>query len=456
MVNRKNVINLIIKNFNELSKTDLRRSALEIIKAGITAVLPKNILKDKVQYNQITRTITITGDSYELRNGRLFVIGGGKAAGEMAEVLETIIPPEDITAGVVNCIAGEYRTRRIDVNIASHPIPNQASVDGTQQILALKNKYSITKNDLIICLISGGGSALMTHPVPDVSLEDMQEMTELLIQCGAEIAEMNIVRKHLSRIKGGQLSKYYSPTTVISLIISDVVGNDLGAIASGPTTSDSSSFADAYKILKKYDILSKVPESIIKYIEDNLDRSENETPKYLDNCKNYIIGDNKLALDSMVNKASEFGYKPRIITSEQKGETAPVAKRRAVEILSGKFVDNNAFILGGETTPVLPEHAGTGGRNQHYIAVSMLELANYKGNWTLASVATDGADYMPEVAGVIIDNESLDDAKEIGLDVKSYIDAYDSNTLFKKLGNSIIKTGPTGTNVGDIVIYIFI
>ena len=174
----------------------------------------------------------------------------------------------------------------------------------------------------------------------------------------------------------------------------------------------------------------------------------------LDNCRNYIIGDNMLALEAMAEKANALGLKLKIVTSEQKGDTAAAARMRAEEIIGGKYSDYNVVILGGETTPTLPDDHGKGGRNQHYTAVSMHYMKDYPGEWVVASTGTDGSDYLPNVAGAIVDNRSLEIAVNKGIDVSPYIERFDTNTLFSEIGNSLIITGSTGTNVGDIIVYI--
>jgi glycerate 2-kinase len=444
---------MIIKNNSELATTALRKQVLDIVEAGIARVLPPAIMKSSISYDPKHKVLTVFDNSYLCR-GRIFVIGGGKASGLMAETLESILTPENISAGIVNCKGNDYGTSKIKIIEAGHPIPDQRGINGVEQMLALKNRYSVSENDLIICLISGGGSALMPYPVEGVSLEDKQKLTELLLSCGATIREINSVRKHLSKTKGGGLGRFYSPATVISLIISDVIGNDLDVIASGPTSPDSSTFSDAYSVLEKYSLLSMAPESVIDFLGKGCRGEVEETPKVLNNCHNYIIGDNRLALEAMAKKASELGLTPYIVTAEQKGNTTKVAQSRAKEILNGRYAGYNTVLIGGETTPKLPERTGRGGRNQHYAAVSMLALMEYAGEWALASVGTDGSDFLPDVAGAIVDSNSLTIVKTKGIDINSYLDRYDSNTLLKAIGSSLIITGNTGTNVGDVMVYL--
>jgi len=445
----------IIKNKRELSTTELRKQALDIIEAGIARVLPPVIMKSAVRYDSARRILTVNDYTYHLSKGRIFVVGGGKASGLMAETLENIIAPGNISAGVVtcNCKSSDYKTSRIKIIPAGHPVPDQRGLNGVKQMLALRGRYSISENDLVICLISGGGSALMPCPVDGVDLKDKQRITELLLGCGAAIHEINAVRKHLSKTKGGGLGHFYSPATVVSLILSDVIGNDLDVIASGQTFPDSSTFSDAYNILERYDLLSRVPKGVMDFLRKGCQGEVEETAKSLGNCHNYVIGDNALALEAMAKKASKTGLAPYIVTAEQKGDTTAMAWFRAMEILNARYTGYDVILIGGETTLKLPNTAGKGGRNQHYAAISMLAMKEYAGEWAVVSVGTDGSDFLPGVAGAIVDNNSLGDAIAKGIDVKAYLDRYDSNTLLKKTGGSLIVTGNTGTNVGDVIIY---
>jgi glycerate 2-kinase len=445
---------MIIQNRRELATTGAREKALQIIEAGIKRILPPNIMKLAVSYDAPHHTINIQGDNYSLSAGRIFVVGGGKASGLMAQALEKIIGSANITAGTVNIKGGEVRMQKIKTVIAGHPTPDQRGLNGVSEMLALKSRHAIGEDDIVICLLSGGGSALMPYPVKGVSLENKQVITELLISSGAKINEINTVRKHLSRVKGGGLGEFFSPARVISLILSDVVGNDLATIASGPTTPDPSTFADAYEVLKKYDLIAKAPQSVVDFIEKGKRGGTPETPKTLNNCRNYIIGDNGLALEAMAAKAKELGFSPHIITSQQTGDTTEVARTRAREMMDNKYAGYNALLIGGETTIKLPPRVGRGGRNQHYAAASLLAMADYPKGWTIASVGTDGSDFIPDVAGAIVDRGSLEMAKDKELDIADYIKRCDSYTLLKNIGNSLIVTGDTGTNVGDVIVYL--
>jgi glycerate-2-kinase len=445
---------LIIKNSEDLISSSLRARAVGLIEAGISSVLPANLMRATVKYSASKKRLTVSGVKYSLAKGRVFVIGGGKASGLMAEELERIIGPENISAGAVNCKSGGYNTEKVAIIEAGHPVPDEAGVRGVLEMLAMKARYNIGKGDLVICLISGGGSALLPCPVTGVTLEDKQDMTQLLLRCGADIKEINTVRKHLSLIKGGGLAGFYAPARVVSLVISDVVGDDLDAIASGPTVADPTTFADASKVLKKYGLLEKSPKNAAGFINRGCEGAEAETPKVLFNCDNYIIGNNRTALEAVAEKARDLGLKPSILTSEMTGDTSAVARSIAADMIAGKYRGFDVVLLGGETTPTVPENSGKGGRNQHYAAVSMPAMQDCACPWVIASVGSDGSDYLPDVAGAMVDNRSLDTAKAAGLDVEDYIERFDSNTLFTKMGRSLVITGPTGTNVSDIVLYL--
>ena len=306
----------IIANKKELSITPLRAKVLDIIEAGIFKVLPTTIMKHTVKFNPSTKILSILNKDFDISKGRIFVTGGGKASGLMAQTLEEIIGPENITGGYVNCIDKNYKTSKIEITRTSHPTPDQAGVFGVEQMLSLKDQYSINEKDLVICLISGGGSALMPSPVEGISLADKQRINDLLIVGGPTIQEINTVRKHLSRIKGGRMGKFFFPAPVVSLIISDVVGNNLDAIASGPTVPDPTTFSDALDVLTKYNLLAEAPESIVAYLEKGCAGEHEETPKKIDNCHNFIIGDNRAALEAMVLKAKGLGFNPYIVTAE--------------------------------------------------------------------------------------------------------------------------------------------
>jgi len=445
---------VIIKNREELITSGQRAAAVELIEAGIERVLPSNLVRTSVKYDHGQKRLSVEGHEYDLQKGRVFVVGGGKASGAMAVELEKILGPASIAAGIVNCKSDEHVTQKIKVVRAGHPVPDAAGVEGVREMLSMKARYCIGKDDLVINLVSGGGSALLPCPVNGVALEDKQVMTQLLLGCGADIKEVNSVRKHLSLIKGGGLAGFFAPARMVSLIISDVVGDDPGVIASGPAVPDASTYADALNVLQKYGLLEKAPQAAVDFIRRGCAGLEAETPKRLRNCTNHVIGNNHMALQAMAKKAVALGIKPCIVTAEMTGGTTEYAYGMAARVKEGRYRGFGALLIGGETAPALTENAGKGGRNQHYAAVSMLAMQGHIPPWLVASVGSDGSDFLPDAAGAMVDDRSLHEARAAGLDVEDYITRFDSNTLFTRMGRSLIITGPTGTNVSDILLYL--
>jgi len=446
---------MIIKNKKELAVSEQRRKLLEIAEAGVERVLPENLLPSFLKYDPENKILQAGGKVYDISKKRVFVVGGGKAAGKMAQVLEEIMGESNIVSGVVISKKAGYKTKKIKIIKGGHPIPTSEGVDGVREMLNLKHRWKIGKNDLVICLISGGGSSLMTLPQDGLTLKDLRETTSLLLKSGAEIQEINCVRKHLSKIKGGRLGKFFAPATLVSLIISDVIDDKLEVIASGPTYPDSSTFRESLEVLKKYNIESSVPKDVVEFLKKGTRGEIEETPKDLKNCDNFIIGDNKLALNEMAKRGKEMGLKPFIVTASQKGTPEKVANLRAEEIIRGKYKNFNLILIGGETTPQIPKEHGKGGRCQHFSLASLIAFKNYKKRWALISLATDGTDFLEGIAGAIVDNESLKRAREKGLKPESFLQRYDSYNFLKKVGNSIIMTDYTETNVSDVMVYLF-
>ncbi|MEM2210217.1 MAG: glycerate kinase [Nitrososphaerales archaeon] len=451
----------MIKNKGELlrsEETDLeaRRLILEAIEFTLSSISPHRLIKEHVKRDG--DKIQIDNLSIDLKNvNKILVIGGGKASALMAEALYSILG-DKINYGVV--VIPEYQNQKfytgsIDLLKASHPIPTIKSIHASLKILEIVDKLS--ENDLVFCLISGGGSALMTLPMEGITLEDKQIITKRLIQSGATINELNIVRKHISNIKGGRLAQKIYPARVIGLIISDVVGNPIDIIASGPTAPDSSTYKDAIEILKRYNLWDNAPESIRKTLEKGVNGLIPETPKANDKIfervHNFIIGSNELACESAFSYLSSKGLDTMILTTLLEGEAkevgkviASIAKYMKIE---REGIRGFSIILGGETT-VTVKGSGKGGRNQELVVSACKFIDNVRG-LAVASLGTDGIDGFSDAAGGIVDSYTLSRAKRMGLNVESYLQNNDSNTFLKMLGDTII-TGPTGTNVNDIII----
>lgn len=417
-----------------------QRHALRIFRAGLKAADPYRAVLAHVSFDG--RRIKAGRKSFSIAAfDRVQVVGAGKASAAMARGAEKVLGNR-IFGGLVNVPQGSAsRTRRIELNPCGHPLPDNRGADGAQRILAIAREAG--PRDLLICVVSGGASALLPVPAPPLTLEAKQEITRRLLHSGATIHEMNTVRKHLSLIKGGQLAKAAWPATVLTLILSDVVGDDLEVIGSGPTVADPSTREDACRILDRYGI--EVPESVLC-----------ETPKLGDptlsraHCQ--IIGSNRQAIRAAAVAAHGLGYHTLVLSSSIQGETRDVAAVHAAiakEILAtGQPVRPPACLLSGGETTVTVRGNGSGGRNQEFVLAAMLALDRVC-PVTILSAGTDGIDGPTDAAGAIADSTTLKKAAQRGLDARRFLDNNDSYHFFEELGG-LIKTGPTGTNVMDL------
>jgi glycerate-2-kinase len=454
IVRIKNKEDLINNAMSDLDR-EARRIALDVIEKTMESIDPKRLMYSKVKVAE--EKLAINNEIFDLRDfRRIFVVGGGKASGYMAEAIEEILG-ERISDGVIVVPYGtskKFKTRIIRVHEASHPIPDQSSIEGAKKIMELTEKAE--KDDLVICLISGGGSSLMAYPREGITLEDKRKVTEILLKCGATINEINTVRKHLSKFKGGQLARSVYPATLISLLLSDVIGDPLDVIASGPTTPDSTTFKDAIAVLRKYNIWDITPQSIRELLLNGEKGLIQETPKAGDPCfektHNFIIGNNRIACLSAIAELRRMGLNTLLLTSYAEGEARDIGliiSAIAKEILSsGNPIPRPAgLVIGGEST-VTVTGKGVGGRNQEIALSSALKIAGLRGV-VIASFSTDGIDGPTDAAGAIIDGSTIDRSIIKGLNAEDYLRNNDSYTFFKNL-KDLIFTGPTGTNVNDI------
>jgi glycerate 2-kinase len=444
----------MIQNYSTLATSPKRADALNIVTAGINRLLPGPVMRAAISYDSARRSLRIGDTEYAFADGRLVVVGGGKAAGLMAAALEEIVGPENIASGCVTCKGGGYGTRRIEVIPAGHPVPDRRGVDAVRRMLDYRDGLHLDERDLVLCLLSGGASALMPCPVPGVTLGNKQRLTELLLASGAPIEEINIVRKHLSVTKGGGLGRHFAPRRVVTPVISDVIGNRLEVIASAPTYPDTSTYDAALGVLADRGITDEVPPPVLSHLRRGAAGEVPETPRELPNCTHHIIGDNRLALEAMAARASKLGYRPKILSDSQQGDAATLARARAAEIIAGRYAGYDCLLIGGEATIELPAGPGQGGRNQHYAAVTLLSMADCAADWVAASVGTDGSDYMPDVAGAIVDGAALSRLAARGINGWDYVYRADSYHLLGRLGDALVRTGDTGTNVGDVMVYL--
>jgi len=430
--------------------------AEQIFLAGIESVLPDQLIRKQVFIKDSTLFISSFQFSLDWVD-RIFVIGAGKASAMMAKGIENILSDRITSGHVVVKYGHAVELKYITISEASHPVPDKNGYLAAQKILEIVTQAK--ENDLVICLLSGGGSALLADFPEDSTLNDMIIVNDLLLKSGADIKELNAVRKHLSKVKGGQLAKAACPASLVSLILSDVIGDLLDVIASGPTVPDPTTFEDAMFVLNKYSLIPKVPMPLINHLKEGVAGLISETPKHgdsiFDNTKNIIIGSNKIALNAASQKTKAIGLHPIIITSALEGDTIKITEQ-LIDTAS-KFQSDDAakkpccLLFGGETT-LKVNGQGIGGRNQH-LALYAASLLKNKNGITLLCAGTDGSDGPTFAAGAVVDLKTIESAMGLGIDAQKYLDNFDSFHFFEKTGGHIV-TGPTMTNVMDLIIII--
>jgi glycerate 2-kinase len=431
----------------------MKRDALAIFRASLEAADPRKAIQRLVRLEGAT--CRVGAARYPLnRHCRVLVLGAGKASAAMAQALESLLGSR-ITGGLINTKHGHLaRLKRIELQECGHPVPDQAGIEGARRIAALAAEAG--PDDLVFCLISGGASALMPLPAPGVTLAEKQEATKLLLACGATIHEINAVRKHISHVKGGQLARLAAPATVVSLLLSDVIGDSLDVIGSGPTAPDASTFATAMAVLDKYGIAARVPAPVRSRLEAGLRGEIPDTPKAGDSCfrkvRNVIVGSNRLAVDAAARKAKELGYRPLVLSTFIEGETREIAAMHAAmakEItVSGRPVRPPACLISGGETTVTLKGNGLGGRNQEFVLACALGIDSLP-DTVAFSGGTDGTDGPTDAAGAIADGATLVRANQAGMNAAAFLAENDSYRFFDALGD-LVKTGPTGTNVMDV------
>jgi hydroxypyruvate reductase/glycerate 2-kinase len=387
----------------------------------------------------------------------IYIIGAGKASAPMAAEVEKILDTKITDGHIVVKYGHSCKLRYIKVTEAGHPVPDSNGFKATESIRKIAENAGV--NDIVICLLSGGGSALLADSPAGVSPDEMMILNNVLVGCGASITEINAVRKHLSHVKGGQLARVVYPATLITLILSDVPGDNPGVIASGPTTADSTTYKQALVVLKNYNLISSVPGNIVKYIEEGIAGKRPETPKSSDpvflKTFNLIVGTNKLAMEAGKLKAQEFNINSIVIDSQLQGDTVSVSEYIVNTALEFRNDQNEVkpvcLLFGGETTLTLGG-SGKGGRNQHLALLCALLLENHPGI-TILSAGTDGTDGTTDAAGAVVDSGTIPAALGKNIDPAKFIANFDSFHFFKKAGGHII-TGPTMTNVMDIIVVI--
>lgn len=433
---------------------ELRKAAGEIFQAALDAANPRIAIHRHVRREG--EKLLADGAVYDLGRGRVVVVGAGKACAAMAAAVEEVLG-DRIRDGVVVVKDGyALPLRRIRVTQAGHPVPDARGVEGTSAILGLLTETR--PEDLVIVLISGGGSALLPAPVAGIDLIEKQAMTRALLACGATIEEINAVRKHCSRIKGGQMARALFPARSLTLILSDVIGDPLDAIASGPTVPDTTTYGEALEVLRRYRVEDRIPVNILRHLERGARGEIPETPKTGDPCfataHHCIVGNNFQSLLAARDRAARLGFQALLLTTALKGESREVAKVLAALLLemrrSGHPLSPPAcLLLGGETT-VTVRGKGKGGRSQELVLAGAIAIADGR-DLVIFSAGTDGIDGPTDAAGAVADGDTWARAKEVGLDPLRALEENDAYHFFEGLGD-LIKTGPTMTNVMDVIL----
>ena len=436
----------------------MRGEAEQIFRSGVDHVLPDQLIRSQVKIAD--NVLYVANQPFPLDTFQhIYVIGAGKASALMARGLESILGDRIKQGHIVVKQGHACELKRINVSEAAHPIPDKKGIQATKDILEVVGKAD--KDDLVICLISGGASSLLADYPEDATLDDLIVMNQLLIESGADIQQINAVRKHLSQVKGGQLAKAIYPACFVSLILSDVIGDPLDVIASGPTSPDCSTFADAWRVLEEQDLLPKFPASMINYLQNGINGLVPETPKtgnpLFARGHNLVIGNNTLALEAAKEKARALGFEVRILTSALKGDVVKAADTildEALKIQNDPAIKKPFCLLAGGEPTIKVTGKGVGGRNQHFALYCATRLGGKQGI-TILCAGTDGTDGPTDAAGAVVDCDTVRIALQKNTDPQVYLDACDSYSFFKQVGGHIM-TGNTMTNVMDLVVVIIL
>jgi hydroxypyruvate reductase/glycerate 2-kinase len=431
-----------------------REIAEKIFMAGVRSVLPEKLITCimKLQGSMLI----VSDHKIPLDNVKnIYVIGAGKASAAMAHYVESILGTRITGGHIVVKYGYSCKLKWIKVTEAGHPVPDASGFKAAEEIIKISSQA--TENDLVICLISGGASALLADLPEGILPEELYIVNNLLIRCGATINEINCVRKHLSLLKGGQLARIIRPAQLLTLILSDVTGNPLDVIGSGPTVPDSSTFNDALKVIDKYNLTTDITSGVLNYLKNGANGFHPETPKpgdpLFEGSFNILAGTNQLALKAAKTEAMSLGFKSYIIDSEMSGDVENVCEsvlNNAVSFKKNNDIPKPACLLYGGETTIRVSGNGLGGRNQHLVLLAAIRLRNIPGI-TLLSAGTDGNDGSTDAAGAVADAETIRRAISLHEDPENYLCEFNSYNFFKRISGLIV-TGPTFTNVMDLVV----
>ncbi len=435
-----------IKNKKELSTSKERRILLSILEKALTKNLTKKILERLVHYDMDKKQLQIRSDKITLGNKNVFIIGAGKSAGEMALFLEKLLGKK-IKGGFVNVLE-PIKLKYMDCNKVSHPFPSKTTFKVTRKGLADISK-NITDDDIILFLLSGGASSMLSLPPEDISETDFIEAQKTLVSSGLSIEQINSIRKHISAIKGGFLSQRFKNNTMITLALSDIASVDISALGSGPTDFDRTTFSDAEQIIKKNNL--KLPLSVKGYIRKGIQGNVRETIKTMPlNSKIYLLGDTRTFATSVIETINDT--KISIQEIEQLKDTdAEVVSTQIAQLLLKETERPKMFVMGGELTTSPSSNPGKGGRNQHFILSILPKLSDLKEPWAVLSFNTDGSDYIRGIGGAIIDHNNAIKLTSSKVNIQKYLESFNSYQYLRRV-NSIIKSDLTNINFCDIII----
>ncbi|MBN2243800.1 MAG: DUF4147 domain-containing protein [Acidobacteria bacterium] len=438
------------------SLCDLRSDASALWTAALQAVDPEAAVRKHVKRRK--NILEVGARRFDLDTARnVWILGAGKAAAPMGKALEKILGKR-LCGGFLSTKYGHaLALEKIEILEAGHPLPDENSLASGERIRSFAEKW-IGPGDLVLCLFSGGASSLMVSPAEGITLQDKLRCSEFLMDAGASIHELNSVRKHLSGLKGGGLARLLRHATVASLVLSDVVGDDIATIASGPTAPDPTTFSDCMDIFRKLGAADRIPPSVVTRIRQGSDGRLGETLKRGDpdfrEVPSFIIGDNAMACNAAAKAAKRAGYRSTVLTSRLEGDNASAAgfHMSVLEeiVLRGRPVGRPACVISGGETTVKVAGRGRGGRNQEFVLHCVAHLAKLEAPALVASLGTDGTDGPTDAAGAVADNATLARSLKFGTTfLRESLENNDSHTFFRRLGDLIV-TGPTRTNVMDI------
>ena len=453
-----------IKNYSDLVNFPCEKSIshgrellLNLFKTGVEAVDPYEIVKNALKFDPDTSIISINDFSYKLETDKVWVIGVGKAVGSMAEAVEDILNSTKL-AGIIcvpEGIKSSLNLHNIQVLESSHPLPSKKNIENTE--IVIKTIEHVEPEDLVISLVSGGGSALWTSPIAPISLDDIRTLNQVLIRSGMSIHEINAIRKHVSNIKGGKFTKMI-PSVNLSLIISDVVGDNIESIASGPFFPDSSTYKSVQNILEKYNLHSRtIPYTVSQVINQGLKCEIEETPKkenpIFHKVHNFVLGSNKIARRAISEKVGGWGIEVKDQEDLVEANARDIGKKFYLE--SNKILQEKSSVVlymsGGE--PIINVRgSGVGGRNQEVVGGFLEEMLKGSTDLDVAILVagTDGIDGNSSFAGALSDGYTIQEIRRKNINLKRFQENNDMTSFFQHVGRSLILSGPTGTNVMDI------